>query len=97
MGEVKPADGSSRIHRKALRQLDARILFSLQQVEQGLLFGVIGARRIPGGWANALILLLDQLGDTKIFFPAKAPSVASFLVRQFGQALLPAGRQALWS
>ena len=62
-----------------------RILFSLQQVEQDLLFGVIGAGRITGSRADALVFSFDQVGNAEILLAAKAPSVAASCVRQLGQ------------
>src|SRR3954465_5070869 len=58
--EVVAADRGRRHHGKALGEADSSVLLHIEQVEEDLLFGVIGTGRISRGRANALVALLNQ-------------------------------------
>src|SRR6185369_14310379 len=60
--EVVPADRRAGQHRVALGQRDPGIGLGAEQIEHGLLLGVVGARRISWRRTDALVLLPDQVG-----------------------------------
>src|SRR5688572_23898991 len=61
MGEVPAAHRRGGQHRVALGELNAYPLLGPEQLEDRALLGVVGAGRIPGRGADALVPLGDQL------------------------------------
>ena len=58
----------------AFGQLDAGVLLGVEQVEEGSLFGVVGAGRIAGGRADAAVLFLDQVFAATAVLSRRSPN-----------------------
>ena len=61
--------------------------FDVEEVPEGPLLGVVGARRVAGGGADAAVLLLDQVVVAEVLVPAEAPVAAGLLVEHLGEGL----------
>src|SRR5579862_1784801 len=61
MRKVPTTDRGGRIHRIGLRQLNASVALSVQQLPQLGLLSVIGARRITWSGTDAMVFLTNEL------------------------------------
>ena len=59
MGEIQAADGRGRVHGVVFRQRNPRVFRDLEQVPDDRFFRVVGAGRVAGGGADALVFLGD--------------------------------------
>src|SRR5262245_40528205 len=59
--EIQAADRTGRRHRERFSQMNARVLFGLQQIEERSFLGVIWLRRIAGSGPDAAITFFDQI------------------------------------
>src|SRR6202042_207370 len=74
-------------HGETFRQLDADLVFRIQQLEQGCLLAVLGLGRIAWRGADALIFLADQVGVGELLLGGIAPIfLAHFLVQALGKS-----------
>src|SRR5687768_12508402 len=80
MGEIEATDRTGRKHGIGFGQRNPGILFSLQQIEQQSLFGVIRTRRIAWSGTNASIALSDQIFTAELFVLAISPLIARLFV-----------------
>lgn len=81
--EKQPAHAGAGPHGKTLRQLDAGVLFDVQQIPQDGLLGVVGAGGIARGRADAAIFFPDQIFVGELLKLAEAPFLAGALVQVF--------------
>ena len=95
MREIKSAHAAAGPHGKAFGQLDAGVLFDVEQFPENSFLRVVGAGGITGGRADAAIFFLDQIFGVEIFGFAKAPFVADAFVQIFGEGLGQTIRQRL--
>ena len=95
MGKIKAAHAAGRPHGAAFGQLDAGLLFHVQQFPERPLFCVVGTGRIAGGGADAAILFLNQLLHGQILIPSISPFGANAPVQIFSKSLRQAVGQRL--
>ena len=74
VGEVEAGNGSGRGHGEVLGEIDAGVGLGIEQFEQGALDGMVGAGRIAGGRADALVFFVDQRRQVETLVPAVAQS-----------------------
>ena len=88
VGEVQAADRGAGPHRHALGELDADASLDVEQLPQRLLLGVVRARGVAGGGADAVVLLLDQRLVVELLVGRVAPELLAHpLVQPLGEGL----------
>ena len=80
MGEIEPADRRCGMHGEIIRQMNTGDSLSIQKVEQGTLFRMVGTSRIAGCRTNTRIFLFDQLFILQVFVRSIGPE---FLTNPF--------------
>ena len=95
--KYQPLTGRAREHRVRLGQADPGARLRLEQLEQRALLGVVGAGRVAGRRADALVLLRDQRLVVERLVRRVAPQLAAHAARG-GAPRTPrrGGRRAPW-
>ena len=95
MREVESAHAAAGPHGKALRELDAGVLFHVEQLPQGSFLGVVGAGGITRRRSDAAIFFLDEIVGGKVFCFAVTPFFAGAFVQIFRESFGEAVGQRL--
>lgn len=87
VGEVETGYGAGRVHRFIFGEGDAGALGSFEEVEEGILFGMVGRGGIAGSGADAAVLFGDQVLGAQFVGLFVAPLEADLLVEVLGIGL----------
>ena len=85
MVKIPAAHGGRGRHRAAFGERDAGGGFHAEEAEEDRFFGVVGARGITGGGADAAIFFADEVLHREVFGLAVAAEVARLFVHQLGE------------
>src|SRR6185312_2907157 len=87
VGEVEAAHAGAGPHRERLGQLDAGRALHVQQLPERPLLGVRRTIQITGRWADAAVLLANELLVAQVFATPVAPLFSHPLVKVLGEGL----------